>query len=149
MGNTAPKKRRSGGEPLATLCPNLPTWDLNPRPPAPIAMYLTTELTDQLKFHQMLLLQKHFQGEYLTRAALLRRHLPKVEDKCLWRMPQFLKVSLNTLYACFLSSTILSRANSSLILKLSKKSPCEVLDIFDVNTKNHRSCNSFLSKNSS
>ena len=32
---SAPKKRRSGGEPLATLCPLWHTRDLNSRPLAP------------------------------------------------------------------------------------------------------------------
>ena len=38
MGNAAPKKRRGGSEPLGTVRPIWPARDLNPRPPAPIAM---------------------------------------------------------------------------------------------------------------
>ena len=45
LGNTAWKKRRSSGEPLGTLCLISLARESNPRPPAPIAMCLTTELT--------------------------------------------------------------------------------------------------------
>ena len=38
LGNPAPKKDRSAGETLATLCSISPTRDSNRRPPAPIAM---------------------------------------------------------------------------------------------------------------
>ena len=37
-GNTALKKRRSGCELLATLCPIISGRESNARPPAPIAM---------------------------------------------------------------------------------------------------------------
>ena len=46
LGNTAPKKRCSGGEPLATQCPIRSARELNPKPPAPTAMPLTSIPTD-------------------------------------------------------------------------------------------------------
>ena len=39
LDDTAPKKRRSSGKLLVTLCPILSTQDSNPRSPAPIAIY--------------------------------------------------------------------------------------------------------------
>ena len=42
---TAQKKRRSGGEPLATLRTTRLAWQLNPRPRASIAMLSMSELT--------------------------------------------------------------------------------------------------------
>ena len=39
----ATQERRSGGEPLATLCPIWPARELNPRPSAPVAMSSTTQ----------------------------------------------------------------------------------------------------------
>ena len=43
QGNAAPKKLRSDGEPLTTLCPILPARESKPRPSAP--MSLTTMTT--------------------------------------------------------------------------------------------------------
>ena len=42
LDNTAPNKRRSGGKPLTRVCLIWLAQELNPRPPAPIAMFLTT-----------------------------------------------------------------------------------------------------------
>ena len=39
LGNTFPKKRRSGGEPFGTLCPIWPSRGSNLKPPAPIVMF--------------------------------------------------------------------------------------------------------------
>ena len=47
--NTAPKKHRSGAEPLTTLCSIRPARESNQRPPASIAMSLTTTPTGRLQ----------------------------------------------------------------------------------------------------
>ena len=49
QGNTAPKKRSSGGERLATLCPIRQARESNPKPPAPTTMSLTTATTDRFR----------------------------------------------------------------------------------------------------
>ena len=41
LGYIAPKKKRSSGEPLATLCPIWLAWESNPETPASIVMYWT------------------------------------------------------------------------------------------------------------
>ena len=52
--NTVPKKHRSGGEPLATLCPISLAWESNPKLPVPIALCLTTKLIGHVFLHNNL-----------------------------------------------------------------------------------------------
>ena len=50
--NTAPKKRRSGGEPLAAVS-DLTRRESNPRPPGPLAMFSTSTPTGQKYYHNV------------------------------------------------------------------------------------------------
>ena len=50
LGNTAAKKRRSGDEPLTTLCLICPSRESNPRSPAPIEMCKTSKLTGRFMY---------------------------------------------------------------------------------------------------
>ena len=90
-----PKKCRSGGEPLATVCPIWPIQDLNIRPPAPDTNALSHDL---LLLFLTNLLPKTFLFKYLT---LWKNYNPLDIPAAIFRKASFLCKNESFILSCF------------------------------------------------